>query len=200
VTERRPLPQAVLATHNPHKLEELVAMGLAPCYEWVSLSRLGITAVPDENGLTFRDNALIKAMAARKASGLPALADDSGLEIMALDGKPGIHSSVFAGVGASDQAHYERVLQMMEGKEDRRARFVCVLCFVKDEEAVFFEGTLNGTILQRPQGQGGFGYDPVFEADEKPGLSLAELGPEGKNSLSHRRKALRLFQLWLSAV
>ena len=154
-------------------------------------------SVPDieETGLTFVENALLKARNAAELTGLPAIADDSGLEVDALNGAPGIYSARYAGKGASDRDNLEKLLQAIKDVDDehRGARFQCVMVYLrhaKDPTPRIFQGTWEGSILHEPRGDGGFGYDPVFFVAEKQ-CSSAELAPEVKNSLSHRGQALR---------
>lgn len=187
----RALQRWVLASHNLHKADELRQM-LDPCrVELMTLAQLQITEVPDETGNTFRENALIKAQAAYAASKLPALADDSGLEVEALNGLPGVHSARFAGPKATDEENVQMLLKRLRNQVNRRARFVCVLCLWNGKEATYWEGRVEGTILEAPRGDHGFGYDPVFEALEFPGRSLAEIEPAKKNEISHRAAAVR---------
>jgi len=189
---REQVPQRwVLASHNLHKAEELRQM-LGPCnVELITLEQLQITEVPDETGNTFRENALIKAQATFAASKLPALADDSGLEVEALNGLPGVHSARFAGPKATDEENVQLLLKRLTNQVNRRARFVCVLCLWNGKEATYWEGHVKGQILESPRGLHGFGYDPVFEAKELPGQSLAEIDPAMKNEISHRASAVR---------
>ncbi|MBM3911702.1 MAG: RdgB/HAM1 family non-canonical purine NTP pyrophosphatase [Sphingomonadales bacterium] len=189
---REQVPQRwVLASHNLNKAEELRQM-LGPCnVELITLEQLQITEVPDETGNTFRENALIKAQATFAASKLPALADDSGLEVEALNGLPGVHSARFAGPKATDEENVQLLLKRLTNQVNRRARFVCVLCLWNGKEATYWEGQVKGQILESPRGHHGFGYDPVFEAKELPGQSLAEIDPAMKNEISHRASAVR---------
>ena len=149
----------------------------------------------EETGLTFVENALIKARNAARVTGLPALADDSGLEVDALDGAPGIYSSRYAGAGANDRDNLEKLLADLEGVPDARrtARFQCLVVFLRHERdatPLICQGTWEGRILRAPRGAGGFGYDPVFFVPNEDRAS-AELPPELKNRLSHRGQALR---------
>lgn len=183
----------VLASGNAGKLREISAM----------LEPLGWTARPQsdfqvgeavEDGLTFIENALIKARHAARATGLPALGDDSGLVVDALQGAPGIYSSRYAGPGADDAANNRKLLAALEGVPagGRVAHFYCTMAFLRhaeDPAPVLATGRWDGRILESPSGEGGFGYDPVFFV---PGenCSAAELPPETKNRLSHRGQAL----------
>ena len=184
----------VLASGNPGKLRELSAMleplgwEVRPQSEW-SLEE----AV--EDGLSFVENALIKARHASRFTGLPALADDSGLVVDALDGAPGIYSARFAGADASDQDNNRKLLDSLEGVPDaeRTAHFYCAMALVRnadDPAALISVGKWDGIIMAAPAGQGGFGYDPLFHVLAE-GCSSAQLAPEIKNRLSHRGQALR---------
>lgn len=190
----------VLATHNTHKAEELRAM-LNPYH--VQLSTLAdhdIHSVPEETGITFRENALIKAQAAWAATGYTALADDSGLEVDALHGMPGVHSARFSGPKAKDHENTQLLLKQLLNQNNRQARFTCVLCLWDGVVANFWEGKLEGQILWEPRGLHGFGYDPVFEAKVIQGKSLAELDPPTKNMISHRAAAIQSMVSTLDAI
>ncbi|HXZ59852.1 MAG TPA: RdgB/HAM1 family non-canonical purine NTP pyrophosphatase [Steroidobacteraceae bacterium] len=188
------MKRAVVASANPGKLRELTAL-LAPAgIALVSQSALGIQAVP-ETGTTFLENALLKARHAARAAQLAALADDSGIEVDALGGRPGVHSARFAGEGASDAANLARLLAELAGVPEARrtARYRCVVVWVRtadDPAPLTGEGTWEGRIALEPRGRGGFGYDPVFiPAGEQ--RTAAELCVEEKNRVSHRAQALR---------
>ncbi|MEM9303981.1 MAG: RdgB/HAM1 family non-canonical purine NTP pyrophosphatase [Pseudomonadota bacterium] len=181
----------VLASGNAGKLREL-RRRLEPFgIELVPQGELGITGA-DETGETFQDNALLKAEHAARESGLPALADDSGLSVDALGGAPGVCSARFAGPDATDADNVDRLLAELDGNADRAAHFTCVLCFVAHPDFAvpeFFEGHWHGEILSARQGDQGFGYDPVFFVPTQ-GVSAAELALDDKNALSHRGKAM----------
>jgi XTP/dITP diphosphohydrolase len=185
--------RVVLATNNPGKLREFREL-LAPLgFEVEPLSRF-TNENAAETGLSFVENAILKARHASKASGLPAIADDSGIEVDALDGAPGIYSARYAGEGASDQANLEKLLAAVRDvPEDRRtARYQCALAFLRhpqDPSPIVCQQSWEGRIVLTPRGTGGFGYDPIFELPE--GKTAAELAPEEKNRISHRGKALR---------
>jgi XTP/dITP diphosphohydrolase len=185
--------RVVLATNNAGKAKELNAMLSGLDIEIVPQSALGVPEA-EETGLTFIENAILKARNAAAHAQLPAIADDSGLEVDALAGAPGIHSARYAGAGAGDQANLEKLLQAMQDVPDfgRSARFRCVIVYLKhaaDPAPLVTEGVWEGSILRAPKGTNGFGYDPVFWVPEK-GCSSAELPPEVKNQLSHRGQAL----------
>jgi XTP/dITP diphosphohydrolase len=186
--------RVVLASSNKGKLRELSAL-LAPLgYEVVTQNTLGIDT-PPETGHTFAENALLKARHAAAVSNLPALADDSGIEVDALNGRPGIYSARYAGEGATDQDNLLKMLAEMHGVPggQRTARYQCVIAFVStadDPSPILAQGTWEGALISQPRGLGGFGYDPIFV----PGgfdRTAAELDPAEKNSLSHRGQALR---------
>ncbi|MCX7623520.1 MAG: RdgB/HAM1 family non-canonical purine NTP pyrophosphatase [Thermomicrobium sp.] len=180
----------VLATANPGKIGEFREL-LPPCFEAVSVVELGIT-LPPETGSSFEENALIKARAAAQATGWIALADDSGLEVDALGGRPGVHSARYAGEGASDRENVALLLEHLRGipPERRTARFRAVIALVTpDGREALAEGTVEGTIAETPRGEQGFGYDPIFVplSHER---TFAEMTMEEKNRLSHRARAL----------
>ena len=182
------------ATGNRHKIEEFSGI-LAPFgVEFISPDEIGGIPEPEENGATFEENASIKAVEAAKFADMPAFADDSGLEVEALDNAPGIYSSRYA---ENDEKRIARVLRELEdaeartGNTNRRARFVCVAAFAEPgREPVTFRGEVYGTIIREPRGEGGFGYDPVFVPDGYNG-TFAELQADVKNSISHRSNALK---------
>ena len=190
------MKKLVLATGNKGKVKELGQM-LAPYHiEVLAQSEFNVSSVP-ETGTTFVENAIIKARHAAKVTGLPAIADDSGLEVDHLDGAPGIYSARFAGPDASDSDNYHKLLNEMQGVEQakRTARFQCVLVFMRhadDPTPVICQGTWEGFITEQAHGENGFGYDPVFHVPSHDCCS-AELTPEQKNQLSHRAQALRQF-------
>jgi XTP/dITP diphosphohydrolase len=183
----------VLASSNPGKLSELTAL-LAPLrLELIRQSELGIAA-PAETGTTFRENALLKARYAAQHSALAALADDSGLEVDALGGRPGVWSARYAGAGASDTANLERLLEELDATPavKRGARYQCVIAYVRgaeDPQPLIATGTWEGRIARVPAGGGGFGYDPVFVPAGET-CTAAQLAPARKNAISHRAQAL----------
>lgn len=180
----------VAATANPHKLEEIAAIlagrvTLAP--------RPPGVADVDEHGDTLEANAALKAHAIAAAAGLPALADDTGLEVEALGGAPGVRSARYAGEGASDADNVARLLDELAGSAgtQRRARFRTVVVVAwPDGREVVADGVVEGHIAEAPRGSGGFGYDPVFVADDAGGRTFAELDAAEKNAISHRTRAL----------
>ncbi len=186
------MKKLVLASNNLGKLREFAAL-LAPLgFEVLSQSALGVPEV-DEPYITFVENALAKARHCARVSGLPALADDSGLCVTALGGAPGVLSARYAGEPKSDARNNDKLLSEMQGKTNRRAHYVCVLVlcrFADDPQPIIAEGEWHGEIPDAPRGSGGFGYDPLFLVPEL-GCSSAELAPEEKNLRSHRGIALR---------
>ena len=183
----------VLASNNAKKLVEMREILGELGIEVLSQAEAGISTSPDETGVTFEENSVIKAAAACEASGLPALADDSGLVVDALGGQPGVYSARYGGEGLDDVQRYELLLKNMEGIENRAARFVsCIAAVFPNGDRITAEGTCEGSIMHAPAGNGGFGYDPVFFCDDM-GKSMAELTHEEKNSISHRGNAMRKF-------
>ncbi|MBR2641944.1 MAG: RdgB/HAM1 family non-canonical purine NTP pyrophosphatase [Lentisphaeria bacterium] len=182
------MANVVIATSNAHKVEEYKALMADDSIELQSL--LDYPGFPDveENGTTFTENASIKAIAASKYCDAPAFADDSGLEVFALNGEPGIYSARYA---PTDPERIAKLLKNLEGKDDRSARFVCVIAIAFNGEIIeTFEGEIRGTIGFEPKGSNGFGYDPVF-IPEGETRTFAELSSEEKNRISHRANAFR---------
>lgn len=182
------IPRLVVASKNPDKLSEIeevlgqtglsgeIVRGL----DWPEVA---------ETGSTLEENALLKAHAVMEATGLPALADDTGLEVTVLNGDPGVHTARFAGDGARYEDNVAKLIEVMKGETDRTARFRTVVALVfPDGAEITAEGTLDGVITERPRGERGFGYDPVFAVG---GRTLAEMSLDEKNDLSHRARAIR---------
>src|SRR5256712_7124576 len=186
------MKKLVLASSNPGKLREFEAL-LAPLgTEIVSQSSLGIADAEEPHG-TFVENALAKARHASRRTQLPALADDSGICVGALDGEPGVHSARFAGEPRSDARNNEKLVKLLADKDNRRAHYYCVIVLMRhaeDPEPILAEGSWAGEIVAEPRGANGFGYDPHFFLRDF-GKTAAELDPEQKNLVSHRGKALR---------
>ena len=188
------MTEFIIATSNKGKVRELDRI----------LNPLGITAVTaasrgvslddvEETGVTFAENAELKARAAFKKTGMPAIADDSGLSVDALNGAPGVYSARYAGENATDAQRVEKLLANLEGVEyeKRTAHFTCSICCIIDENTIIkAEGTCFGHIADKPEGSGGFGYDPVFLMDD--GRTFAQLTGDEKDGVSHRGKALRM--------
>ncbi len=192
-SEAMSLPhRIVLATGNPGKVREIRRILGAFGVEIVPQTELGVDDA-DETGISFLENALIKARHAAELTGLPAIADDSGLVVDALDGRPGVYSARYAGAEATDDDNIEKLLHELRGVTDdkRTAAFYCCAVYVSadDSTSLVAEGRWQGRIVGERRGTGGFGYDPVF-FDPECGRSAAELGPELKNARSHRGKAL----------
>ncbi len=187
-----------IATNNPNKLREIRAILGGFFDEALSLADLGIDIDIEETGTTLTENALIKARTIRDLTGLPALADDSGLMVDALDGAPGVYSARYAGEEHDDKKNNALLLKNLEGKP-RDAKFcsVIALCY-PDGRELTAEGSVRGVILEEERGTGGFGYDPLFFSPEL-GKTFAEATPEQKNSVSHRSRALRAMLELLSS-
>lgn len=184
----------VLASNNAGKVRELVELLADAQIRVVPQGDLGVPEA-EETGLTFTENAILKARNAAQHSGLPAIADDSGLEVDALHGAPGIYSARYAGPGAGDAENVAKLLHALESvpEAQRSARFQCVIVYMRhaaDPTPLICQGTWEGLVLPAPQGENGFGYDPVFYVPAE-GRSAAELEPAVKNGLSHRGQALR---------
>ena len=187
--------EIVLASNNPGKVREIAQLLATLDLSVLPQSQFDVPDV-EETGLTFVENAILKARNAARKTGLAAIADDSGLEVDALNGAPGIHSSRYAGVGSSDQANLDKLLQALTDvpQGDRSARFQCLMVYLAHEHdptPLICQGTWEGRILFEPRGDNGFGYDPVFFVPTH-NCSSAELPPEIKNELSHRGQALRM--------
>ena len=184
------MKKIILATGNPGKVRELNAM-LEGHYQVVSQKDMQVKEVP-ETGSSFVENALIKARNAASQTQLPALADDSGLEVEALDGRPGIYSARYAGINATDEENLKKLLNEMKKHSNRKANFCCAMVFIRDAEdqnPIVIEKRWYGEILTRPIGSNGFGYDPIFYLKEYD-CSSAQLDPKTKNQISHRGQAL----------
>ena len=188
--------KVVLASKNPHKLVEISKITEKFGIELVLQSELGVDLDVEENGTTFEENSYIKAEAVMKATGLPALADDSGIAVDALNGEPGIYSARYGFDDTLDD--YGRVMLLLKNTEhvpdDRRqAQFVCVITMVTPQgQTIQARGEVHGTLTREPRGENGFGYDPIFFYPPA-GCTTAELPPEEKNKISHRANALQLF-------
>ncbi|MDR2637740.1 MAG: RdgB/HAM1 family non-canonical purine NTP pyrophosphatase [Zoogloeaceae bacterium] len=186
------MKKLVLASNNVKKMKELAAL-LAPLdIQLIPQGELGVPEAEEPHG-TFVENALAKARHAAAWTELPALADDSGLCVAALNGAPGVHSARYAGDPKSDRRNNEKLLAALTGEVDRRAHFVSLIVFIRhadDPQPIIAEGEWHGEILLSPRGEGGFGYDPLF-LDRESGVASAELPPEVKNQRSHRGQAMR---------
>ena len=193
----------VVATRSEHKLRELRELLALDETQLVSLDDLGVEGEPVEDGLTFEANAAKKARWAARATGLPALADDSGLEVDALGGAPGVRTRRYAGETATDDDNNRKLLDALNGRSpaDRRARYVCVLALALPNEpgprggldVITRRGITRGRIATEPRGHGGFGYDPIFEPAVEPpgGRTFGQWSAKAKNAISHRGRAAR---------
>ena len=187
------MEKVVLATGNKKKVEELNALLADLDYAVVPQSEFNVESVP-ETGTTFVENAIIKARHAARVTGLPAIADDSGIEVDALLGRPGVYSARYAGEDASDEDNLEKLLEDMNGVPAvlRSARYWCVLVYMRhadDPTPIICQASWEGSLATEPAGENGFGYDPIFNVPDLD-CTAAELDPATKNSLSHRGKAL----------
>ena len=183
----------VLATHNPRKLREMGEILKDFGIEVVSPKDLGITVDVEETGSTFAENAMLKAKAICKAADLPAIADDSGLCVDALNGAPGVYSARYGGEGLDDRGRYMLLLSSLRGAPTRAAHFACaVACAFPNGDTLTAEGRCDGSIAYAPLGEGGFGYDPVFLLPGT-GKTFGQLTQEEKSAVSHRGRALREF-------
>ena len=186
--------KVVLASHNKKKMVEMKTILSAMGVEVLSQADVGVDLEPEETGTTFAENAAIKAQAVMEATGLPAIADDSGLMVDALNGEPGVYSARYGGPGLDDTGRWQLLLKNMEGIENRACKFVSVICCCfPDGQQLSARGECPGILAHGPTGDGGFGYDPIFNLPEL-GKTMAQLTPEEKNKISHRAKALAGFQ------
>lgn len=185
----------VFATHNVHKLREVSAL-LKENFEVVGLTDIGCMEDIPETADTFAGNARIKSEHVYKNYGLSCFSDDSGLEVEALNGAPGVYSARYAGEAHNDTANNEKLLQELKGVENRKARFRTVVSLIVEGNETTFEGFVEGTILETPRGQHGFGYDPLFQPMGYS-QSFAELGDEVKNTISHRARAIQKLVAYL---
>ncbi len=193
------MKKIVLATQNPHKVQELNEMLSDLDIHFVAATEFPELVEVEEDGETLQDNALKKARYVAVKTGLPALADDTGLEVKALNGKPGVYSARYAGENVTYQDNVLKLLRKMSSITDinkRKAQFRTVVAFVNDGEELLFEGKCEGRILPEQRGQSGFGYDPVFLPDGFD-KTFAEMDLEEKNKISHRGRAIALFSEWL---
>jgi XTP/dITP diphosphohydrolase len=196
-------PTLLVATHNKGKVATFAEMMSDMDINWLSLDDLGITMEVDETGKTFMDNAILKAVAYARAAGVLTLTDDSGLEVKALGGAPGVKTARYGGPGLSSKERYEYLLSQMVGipLADRGARFVCAIALagVDGEILATSTGTVDGVIALQPSGEGGFGYDPVFYLPEA-GATYAEMSLRGKRATSHRGRAMRAIEPQLREI
>ncbi|ARB38022.1 XTP/dITP diphosphatase [Bacillus subtilis] len=195
------MKEAIIATHNPGKVKEFKEILEPRGYDVKSLAEIGFTEEIEETGHTFEENAILKAEAVAKAVNKMVIADDSGLSIDNLGGRPGVYSARYAGEQKDDQANIEKVLSELKGieKEQRTARFRCALAVsIPGEETKTVEGQVEGYIAEEPRGEYGFGYDPIFIVKDKD-KTMAELTSDEKNKISHRADALKKLSKLLEA-
>ncbi|MGO2294391.1 non-canonical purine NTP diphosphatase [Psychroflexus halocasei] len=181
----------IFATHNANKLKEVSEM-MPEQYELVSLTDLGYHDDIEETSDTIEGNAQIKAETIAKHFGMPCFADDTGLEVDALNGEPGVRSARYASEEKSDEANRQKLLKELNSKNNRKAHFKTVICFVNNGEITNFKGICKGEILEQERGEGGFGYDALFQPDNYE-QSFAEMSSELKNTISHRALAFQKF-------
>ncbi|MDR0845717.1 MAG: non-canonical purine NTP diphosphatase [Tannerella sp.] len=192
------MKKIVFATNNEHKLKEVRAI-MPPHIEVVGLSDLNFYDTLAETADTFAGNALQKARFVRQAFGCDCFADDTGLEVDALGGAPGVYSARYAGEAHDSQANTQKLLQNLSGITDRKARFKTVVALILSDKEYLFEGIINGQITESGRGTAGFGYDPVFIPDNYP-ETFAELGDDIKNNISHRAQAVQKLAEFLSSI
>ncbi len=191
------MKKLVFASHNLHKLEEIKS--IIKGFEVVGLSEIGCTEDIVEDSLTLRENAQIKADYVLKKFNFDCFADDTGLEVEALNGAPGVYTARFAGEGCSYRDNVEKMLRVMTGVKNRKARFRTVICLNMDGQRYFFEGSVDGVITTEIHGDAGFGYDPIFRP-EGYNETFAEMASDVKNKISHRGMATRKLVDFLNGV
>lgn len=194
----------VIATHNPHKREELREILRVELPNGIEILTLDDIQPPigdiEETGQTLEENALIKARAVHERTKLATVADDTGLEVAALNGAPGVYSARYSGEGASYASNVRKLLKEMEGKDNRRAKFSTVIAYIDAKGGEhLFRGEVSGVIAREPRGTNGFGYDPIFIPENGP-KTFAEMTDGEKNAISHRGRALRAFARYLRSV
>lgn len=188
--------QILVATHNKNKTEEFRNKANGR-FEVIDLTDIGYFEEIAETGTTLEDNALLKAKFVNETLGYDCIADDTGLEIECLDGAPGVYSARYAGPEKDSENNMAKVLELMKGCSNRKARFRTVIALVTNGESHLFEGVVNGTILNSPQGTMGFGYDPIFLPDGGE-VSFAEMNLNEKNKISHRARAFENFYQYIA--
>ncbi len=187
--------KVVLASQNKKKIVEMREILSKMGVEVLSQAEAGVNLEPEETGTTFEENSRIKAKAVMEATGLPAIADDSGLMVDALGGEPGVYSARYGGEGLDDTGRWQLLLKNMAGETNRACKFVSVICCCfPDGAEILARGECPGILAQGPSGDGGFGYDPIFYLPQL-GKTMAQLTPEEKNKISHRANALARFQI-----
>ncbi|MGE5421075.1 MAG: RdgB/HAM1 family non-canonical purine NTP pyrophosphatase [Chloroflexota bacterium] len=188
----------IFASNNPHKVKEIGSI-IGPDFRLSSLADLEITDDIPENELTLEGNALAKARYVHRITGKNVFADDTGLETEALNGMPGVHSARFAGESKNSDANIGKLQSLLQGKENRKARFRTVIALVWNSKEYLFDGTVSGEIIKEKRGTGGFGYDPVF-VPEGRNKTFAEMSLEEKNTLSHRARAFEKLREFLVGI
>ena len=181
--------QICFATHNQNKVDELRKL-VGKDLEILSLRDLGVADEIEETGTTLKENALLKAQYVSNNYAMACFADDTGLEVEALDGDPGVYSARFAGVPANNEKNIDKLLALLENQENKQARFRTVIALVKNDEQLFFEGIVEGEIIGKRRGRNGFGYDSVFLPNHFD-RTFAEMDMEEKNLISHRAQAVK---------
>lgn len=190
------MTELLFASHNKNKTKEIAEI-LGNEYTIVTLSDLNITEPIEESASTLEGNALIKARYLYQKYKKPCFADDSGLEVEALDGNPGVYSARYAGEDNNAMANMTRLLHNLEGCSNRKAQFRTVIAYICTDGEYIFEGTVKGQITTEMKGSDGFGYDPIFQPDNSNGKTFAQMSPEEKNSISHRALALNEFTTFI---
>lgn len=190
------MEQLLFVTHNAHKSEEVKAI-VGNNFEVMNLSEINFFDEIPETGNTFKENALQKAKFLHDRLGCSCFADDTGLEVDALNGEPGVYSARYAGEPSNTQRNIEKLLENLKGKENRKAQFTTVIAVILNNEIYFFEGAISGQIIDNQRGEGGFGYDSVFIPDGYD-KTFAELPAEVKNSISHRAVAMQKFKEFIN--
>jgi len=191
------MKKLIFATNNPNKLKEI--RNSVSTYEIISLDEMGINEEIPETGTTLHDNALQKAVYIYNKTGKDCFADDTGLEIAAIDNRPGVYSARYAGDNCSPDDNMNRVLNELKDTRDRNAIFRTVIALIINGEKYFFEGSIDGTILEKKTGEDGFGYDPIFQPNGFD-LSFAEMSLGQKNSISHRANAVKKLIHFLNEI
>ncbi len=181
--------ELVLATNNSHKVREIQAM-LPSKIKLLTMAEVGLSGNIEETGKTIEENALLKARWVYEKISLPTIADDTGLEVFALQGAPGVYSARYAGEDGNSQKNIEKLLNDLSFISDRRAQFRCCIALIDKENEYLFEGKVTGKITDKPMGNEGFGYDPIFMPDGHH-KTFAQMSAEEKNAISHRFKAVR---------
>jgi XTP/dITP diphosphohydrolase len=190
------MEQLLFVTHNAHKSEEVKAI-VGNNFEVMNLSEINFFDEIPETGNTFKENALQKAKFLHDRLGCNCFADDTGLEVDALNGEPGVYSARYAGEPSNTQRNIEKLLENLKGKKNRKAQFTTVIAVILNNEIYFFEGAISGQIIDNQRGEGGFGYDSVFIPDGYD-KTFAELPAEVKNSISHRAVAMQKFKEFIN--